>query len=107
MSMTPSRRAVEAMTLGGMALDNRAIIVRCYPCKKTRTFLCADLAKVYGEKRSPHTLFEHCAKCGAPTRRDFGFPKRGETIRRPVEISKWHWLDSVYDPDETGGANAS
>jgi hypothetical protein len=99
MSMTPSRRTVEAMTLGGMALDNRSIVVRCYPCRKTRTFLCADLAKVYGESRSPHTLFERCAKCGSDLRKDFGFPNRGETIRRPAPVTKWKWRDEVWRPD--------
>ncbi len=99
MSMTPSRRTIEAMTIGGMAVDNRAIIVKCFRCRKTRTFLCADLVKVYGENRSPHTLFERCTKCGSSLRKDFGFPKRGETIRRPEAKTAWKWRDEVWSPD--------
>lgn len=99
MSMTPSRRTIEAMTLGGMAVDNRALVVKCYRCRKTRTFLCADLVKVYGENRSPHTLFRQCRKCGADTHVGFGFPQRGETIRRPEATTAWKWRDEVWSPD--------
>lgn len=77
MSMTPSRRTIEAMTLGGMAIDNRTLIVRCNSCWRTRTFLAADLAKVYGDSASPHRLFTTCSKCGRPTRHGYGFPHTG------------------------------
>lgn len=99
MSMTPSRRKVEAMTLGGMALDNRTLVVRCYRCRKTSIFLTADLAKVYGEGQSPHTLFERCSKCGSRLRVDFSFPHRGDVIRRPVPTTKWTWRDEAWEGD--------
>ncbi|OAM75221.1 hypothetical protein A3840_14845 [Devosia elaeis] len=98
MSMTPSRRAIEAMTLGGMALDNRALVVRCYSCRRTRRFLAADLARVYGENQSPHTLFRRCSKCGDGLYVGFGFPQRGDTIRRPESVTKWQWRDEVWEP---------
>ena len=99
MSMTPSRRTIEAMTLGGMATDNRTLTVKCYSCRKTRTFLTADLAKVYGQNQSPHTLFETCSKCGRGVRVGFGFPQRGQVIRRPVARTKWQWVDEEWTDD--------
>lgn len=100
MSMTPSRRTLEAMTLGGMALDNRTMVVRCYRCRITRTFLTRDLAKVYGEATSPHDLFHACSKCGSGLRVGFGFPKAGELIRRPVPKTKWQWVDEEWKPGQ-------
>lgn len=98
MSMTPSRRTVESMTLGGMALDNRALIVHCNLCRRRRTFLAADLAKVYGANQSPHALFSTCTKCGSAVRVWFGFPSAGEVVCRPVAHTGWKWRDSVYQP---------
>lgn len=100
MSMTPSRRTLEAMTLGGMATDNRTIVVRCYVCRLTRTFLTADLAKVYGQNHSPHTLFSTCSKCGSGVRVGFGFPRRGELIRRPHIATRWQWKDEEWKPED-------
>ena len=99
MSMTPSRRTVEAMTLGGMAADNRTIIVRCYTCHKTRMFLTVDLVKVYGETQSPHTIFTTCSKCGASLWTGFGFPSKGQKICRPFPLTRWSWCEVAYDPD--------
>lgn len=98
MSMTPSRRTVEAMTLGGMALDGRSLEVRCYRCRRTRKFLASDLAEVYGAEQSPHTLFGSCSRCGAPVRVEFDFPKRGEMICRPHRVSRWAWKDKRWEP---------
>lgn len=102
MSMTPSRRMIDAMTLGGMATDNRALIVKCYICRKTRKFLAADLAKVYGDNQSPHTLFTRCPKCGGEVYVGFGFPQRGDLIRRPAQVSVWKWRDEAWSPDPPG-----
>lgn len=96
MSMTPSRRSIEAMTLGGMAVDNRALIVKCFRCHRTRKFLAADLAKVYGEGQSPHLLFRRCSKCGSDTYVGFGFPQRGEKICRPSAETVWKWREEVW-----------
>jgi len=100
MSMTPSRRTIEAMTLGGMAVDNRTLIIRCASCRRTRTFLATDLAKVYGENQSPHSLFRACSKCGSPTHQGFGFPHEGEKICRPVAQTVWKWREQDYRRDE-------
>ncbi len=99
MSMTPSRRTIEAMTLGGLASDNRTMIVRCPPCRQTRVFLSVDLVQVYGAGRSPHGLFSSCSKCGGHLWTGFGFPHRGEKIFRPVELTRISWEESIYDPD--------
>ncbi len=96
MSMTPSRRTIEAMTLGGMAVDNRTLIVRCYGCRLTRVFLTADLAKVYGEDHSPHTLFTRCSKCGYPTRHGYGFTSTGDMICRPKAKTVWKWQEEPW-----------
>lgn len=102
MSMTPSRRTVEAMTLGGMAIDNRTMIVRCNVCLRTRTFLTADLVKVYGANASPHRLFTTCSKCGRPTRHGYGFPHTGEMICRPKSKTVWKWQEEPWRSDENG-----
>ncbi|SFV31419.1 hypothetical protein SAMN05216456_1335 [Devosia crocina] len=102
MSMTPSRRTIEAMTLGGMATDNRTIIVKCGSCRRTRIFLTADLVKVYGESQSPHTLFRDCSICGRPTRKGFGFPNRGDRICRPSVKKVWKWHEEAYEPVRSG-----
>lgn len=96
MSMTPSRRTVEAMTLGGMAIDNRTLIVNCRSCRRSRVFLAADLAKVYGDDQSPHTLFKDCSKCGRPVHVGFGFPHEGDKICRPSALTVWKWREQVY-----------
>lgn len=103
MSMTPSRRTLDAMTLGGMATDNRTIIVRCLTCRRTRVFLTVDLVEVYGEHRSPHGLFDKCSKCGSPVWSGFGFPKPGQKVCRPVALTRWSWEELAYDPDEPAG----
>lgn len=100
MSMTPSRRAIEAMTLGGMAIDNRTLIVNCRPCRRMRTFLAADLAKVYGENHSPHTLFKVCSRCGHPVHIGFGFPHEGDKVCRPSALTVWKWREHVYSRDK-------
>lgn len=100
MSMTPSRRAIEAMTLGGMATDNRTLIVQCRFCRRTRTFLSADLVMVYGERQSPHTLFGSCSKCGRPVHLGFGFPHEGDKVCRPSAQTVWKWHEQPYRRDD-------
>lgn len=96
MSMTPSRRTIEAMTLGGMATDNRTLIVRCNMCRRTRVFLTVDLVKVYGEAKSPHAILTKCSKCGYPTRHGYGFPHTGEMICRPKAKTVWKWQEEPW-----------
>ena len=100
MSMTPSRRQVESLTIADIAIDGRIFVVRCNLCRRTTYFLASDLALYYGEKTLIHDLFHRCSRCGkfeymhvsyrAPDFDDDG----ALTIRRPRQI--WQWTDEIY-----------
>lgn len=107
MSMTPSRRAIERVTLGDLAADNRLFVVRCHLCQKTENYLASDLATVMGAHRPAHTMFGHCPHCGKsewvnvrvrlPDFDDIGRLR----IRRPKSKRVvWSWEDAVYAKPE-------
>ena len=102
MSMTPSRRTLESITLADLAVDNRLFVVRCNLCRKTEHYLAKDLAEVMGEQRLAHTVFYRCPHCGdrtwlnvktrLPTPNDVGHLR----IRRPVNRRViWSWQDAL------------
>lgn len=102
MSMTPSRRTIEAVTLADLAADNRLMVVRCNLCRKTENYLAADLAKVMGGAQKAFNAFEHCPHCGNPRwlRVDIRLPTYQDDgklkIRRPVRRARWYWRDAIY-----------
>lgn len=103
MSMTPSRRAVESLTINDLAVDGRLLVVRCNLCRRTTYFLASDLANYYGGKTLLGSMFHRCSKCGKseylgvshrlPDLDDDG----ALTIRRPRQI--WQWRDELYWQD--------
>jgi NAD-dependent SIR2 family protein deacetylase len=103
MSMTPSRRVVESLTIADIAIDGRLFVVRCNYCRRTTYFLASDLAKFYGEKKLVKDLFNRCSKCGQfefmhVSHRFPDFDDDGAlTIRRPRQI--WQWKDEIYWKD--------
>lgn len=102
MSMTPSRRTVESVTLDDLAADNRLMVVRCNLCRITENYLAADLAKVMGGRQTAFNAFSRCPHCGKgqwlrvdirlPTFLDDGKLR----IRRPEKRAVWHWQDAIY-----------
>lgn len=100
MSMTPSRRRWESLTLADVAVDNRIYIVRCNLCRRTVHFLATDLALVYGAEHSAHGIFETCSLCRRsrwlhvttrlPSHLDVG----RLVVRRPSR--RWRWRDERY-----------
>lgn len=100
MSMTPSRRVVESLTINDLAVDGRLLVVRCNLCRRTTYFLASDLVGYYGGKELVSGLFHRCSKCGKsewisvshrlPDLDDDG----ALTIRRPEQI--WRWKDETY-----------
>jgi hypothetical protein len=103
MSMTPSRRVVESLTIDDIARDGRIFVVRCNLCRRTTYFLATDLAHYYGGKTLVSTLFRRCSTCGKSEYMHVGhrFPDLDDdgalTIRRPRQV--WQWRDELYWQD--------
>lgn len=103
MGMTPSRRVVESLTIGDLAIDGRLLVVRCNLCRRTTYFLASDLVEYYGPAKLFGSLFQSCSTCGKSEYMSVGhrFPDLDDdgalTIRRPKQI--WQWRDEVYWKD--------
>ncbi len=103
MSMTPSRRVVESLTLDDLAVDGRLVVVRCNLCRRTTYFLASDLVRYYGGSTLFASLFSRCSKCGKSEYMSVShrFPDLDDdgalTIRRPRQV--WQWRDEIYWQD--------
>lgn len=103
MSMTPSRRVVESLTIDDIAIDGRLFVVRCNLCRRTTYFLASDLAAYYGGKTLISSLFNTCSMCGKSEYMHVGhrlsdLDDDGTlTIRRPRQI--WQWRDETFWQD--------
>ena len=64
MSMTPSRRMIERVTLADVAIDNRLFIIRCALCRKADAYMATDLVTVYDPQTPAYGLFSTCRHCG-------------------------------------------
>jgi hypothetical protein len=102
MSMSPSRRALESVTLADVAKDGRLFVVRCALCRKSDSYLARDLVTVMGPDTPAYGMFGTCRRCGKaewvsvdmrlPSWEDVGHLK----IRRPagvrtVQLWKEEW----------------
>lgn len=100
MSMTPSRRVVESLTIDDLAKDGRLLVVRCNLCRRTTYFLATDLVVYYGGQKLLTSLFQRCSTCGKSEHMHVGhrLPNLDDdgalTIRRPKHV--WQWTDEVY-----------
>lgn len=100
MSMTPSRRVVESLTVDDLAVDGRLLVVRCNLCRRTTYFLASDLVAYYGGQHLVGSLFHRCSRCGksewmAVNHRLPDLDDDGAlTIRRPRQV--WQWRDETY-----------
>src|SRR4051812_39753443 len=54
----------EIDTLGKAAYRQMALRVSCRPCQRGTYFWANDLAGMYGNHRSPHSLTFRCRECG-------------------------------------------
>jgi NAD-dependent SIR2 family protein deacetylase len=103
MSMTPSRRKVESLTIADIAIDGKIFVVRCNLCRRTTYFLATDLAMYFGPTYLVSDLFPRCSKCGKREYMYVGhrFPDLDDdgalTIRRPRQV--WQWTDEIYWKD--------
>jgi hypothetical protein len=92
MSMTPSRRTIDNMTLEAAAADDRLLVVRCSYCRNGDTYRTADLVPVYGPTAHPYGLFHACRHCGRTEwlRPFLRLPTDGDVgqlrIRRPAGV---------------------
>lgn len=102
MSMTPSRRTLEKVTLGDLAADGRLVVVHCNLCRKTEHYLAVDLVQVMGAGQSAYGAFDRCPHCGNGKwlRIQFrlaSYLDEGKLrIRRPVAKRRWVWRDAIY-----------
>lgn len=103
MSMTPSRRVVESLTIGDLAVDGRLVVVRCNYCRRTTYFLAKDLVTYFGGQKLISSLFPRCSTCGKSEFMHVGhrFPDLDDdgalTVRRPKQV--WQWTDEIYWQD--------
>lgn len=101
MSMTPSRRRVEAYKLRDAAEEGRLVVYQCRRCRQVTTFIAADLVKVWDPDMAVLVPpVRRCGKCRQtaqfevrlliPTSHDVGTLR----VRRPAgvrQLWKWDW----------------
>lgn len=63
MSMTPSRRKLEAVRLKHLVEDNRALVYTCRACKRQTTFLAADVVDIRGPEMQVYEPPRRCGFC--------------------------------------------
>jgi hypothetical protein len=104
MSMTPSRRQLEAYRLKHAADEGRIIIYRCGCCKRETALLAMDMLEVWDAEMKVYEPPSRCGYCKAsgrmtvrfhiPTRFDFGTLQ----LRRPAGRRQlWKW--ELYSAD--------
>lgn len=98
MSMTPSRRRLEAYRLKHAAEEGRVIIYRCNACKNETAFLATDVVEIWGPEMQVYAPPPRCGRCKVsgrmsvsfyiPTRLDIGVLR----LRRPAGRRQlWAW----------------
>ncbi len=103
MSMSPSRHAIESVTLRDVAADNRLFIVRCVLCRRQEAYMATDLMQVYDPATPAYGMLQWCGNCGTadwvrvtirlPMHDDVGHLR----IRRPAGVRvEQLWEDAWY-----------
>lgn len=64
MSMTPSRRKLEAFKLKHAAEDGCLLIYRCALCRRQRAFLATDVVGIWNPDMSVYFDGRYCSHCG-------------------------------------------
>jgi len=103
MSMTPSRRALERVTLADVARDDRLFIVRCNLCRRQMAYRARDLTLVYDTATPAYGMLQWCSKCerGDYVRVEIRLPTVDDVghlrIRRPAGVRTVQlWEDAWY-----------
>ncbi|UYN98340.1 MAG: hypothetical protein KIT02_10215 [Devosia sp.] len=98
MSMTPSRRRIEAYRLKHAAEEGRVIIYTCRACRNETAFLATDVVDIWGPDMMVYEPPSRCGRCKCsgymsvrfhiPTRFDIGALR----LRRPNGVRRlWKW----------------
>lgn len=104
MTMTPSRRQLDAYRLKHAAEEGRVIIYRCGCCKRETALLAKDMLGIWDAEMKVYEPPTRCGFCKAsgrmsvrvhiPTRFDYGTLR----LRRPTGRGQlWKW--EMYGPD--------
>jgi len=103
MSMTPSRRALDRVTLADVARDDRLFIVRCNLCRRQMAYRARDLTLVYDPMTPAYGMLQWCGKCerGDYVRVEIRLPTVDDVghlrIRRPAGVRTVQlWEDAWY-----------
>lgn len=102
MSMTPSRRTLEKVTLADLVADNRMFVVRCALCRRQRAYLATDLVTVYPPETPAYGMFRWCSACGKGewVQVSIRLPMAADVgrllVRRPRQKVVTVWEDSWY-----------
>lgn len=100
MSMTPSRRQLEAVRLKHPAEDGRVIIYRCNYCRNETAFLASDVVDIWGPEMKVYVPPNRCGRCRVSgyMRVSVYFPTGIDVgklmLRRPAgmrSVHVWKW----------------
>jgi hypothetical protein len=96
MSMTPSRRRLDAVRLKHLAEEGWVLIYRCAHCRRETAFLATDVVSIWGPDMRAYEPPEPCGVCGGPVSVRHHFPTdldRGKLrLRRPAGMRQlWKW----------------
>jgi hypothetical protein len=96
MSMTPSRRKLEAVRLKHLAEDGWALVYRCRACRTVTAFLASDVVDIWGAEMRVYEPPAPCGRCGGQVQVQPYFPTdldRGRLrLRRPAGVRQlWKW----------------
>lgn len=96
MSMTPSRRKLEAVRLKHLAEEGWALVYRCRACRTVTAFLASDVVDIWGPDMRVYEPPAPCGRCGGPVQVQPYFPTdldRGKLrLRRPAGVRQlWKW----------------
>lgn len=97
MSMTPSRRKLEAVRLKHLVEDGRALVYTCRACKRQTTFLAADVVGIWGEEMKVYEPPSRCGHCRVSGRKTVHFIlvseyDRGKLMLRRPAGTRTIWL---------------
>jgi hypothetical protein len=86
MSMTPSRRKLDAVRLKHLAEEGWVIIYRCNHCRNETAFLASDVIDIWGPEMKVYDAPPRCGRCGISgyMRVRHYFPTRGEVAAAPA-----------------------
>jgi hypothetical protein len=110
MSMTPSRRRIEAVRLKHLAEEGWVIQYLCRHCRQQTSFLASDVVDIWGPDMMPYEPPHRCGRCKVSGRMEvrFYFPTSADVgslqLRRPAglrSVRVWKW--GVFSSEDRRG----